>query len=122
MVIAGIIDFGFLFQSVAVVTNAAREGARIGILAGYSTGDVSARVANYVRTAGLTGTPTTVVDWVSVPTSPGGPTLSSVRVRVAYRYDYVVLGPIAGLFGGSFGSVTFRTESTMRLEAPAAGS
>ena len=31
----GIIDFGFLFQRYEVVTNAAREGARVAILPGY---------------------------------------------------------------------------------------
>ena len=33
----GIIDFGFLFQHYEVVTNAAREGARVAILPGYRT-------------------------------------------------------------------------------------
>ena len=36
LVMLGIIDFGFLFQRYEVVTNAAREGARVAILPGYS--------------------------------------------------------------------------------------
>ena len=35
LVIAGVIDFGFLFQRYEVVTNAAREGARMAVLSGY---------------------------------------------------------------------------------------
>ncbi len=34
LVVMGIIDFGFLFQRYEVVTNAAREGARIATLPG----------------------------------------------------------------------------------------
>ena len=37
LVMLGIIDFGFLFQRYEVVTNAAREGARVAILPGYQT-------------------------------------------------------------------------------------
>ena len=32
LIIMGIMDFGFLFREMSVVTNAAREGARAGIL------------------------------------------------------------------------------------------
>ncbi len=36
LVVAAIIDFGFLFQRYEAVTNAAREGARIAVLPGYT--------------------------------------------------------------------------------------
>ena len=36
LVMLGIMDFGFLFQRYEVVTNAAREGARVAILPGYT--------------------------------------------------------------------------------------
>ncbi len=39
LVLFGIIDFGFMFQRYVVLTNAAMEGARVGILPGYDTGD-----------------------------------------------------------------------------------
>ena len=35
MILAGIFDFGFLFRGWEVVTNAAREGARVGVLPDY---------------------------------------------------------------------------------------
>ena len=47
LVMLGIIDFGFLFQRYEVVTNAAREGARVAILPGYEASidaNVTARV------------------------------------------------------------------------------
>ena len=36
LVVLGIIDFGLLFRRYEVVTNAAREGARVAILPGYA--------------------------------------------------------------------------------------
>ena len=56
LVMLGIIDFGFLFQRYEVVTNAAREGARVAILPGYADADVQARVNQYLSAAGLTPT------------------------------------------------------------------
>ena len=58
LVMLGIIDFGFLFQRYEVVTNAAREGARVAILPGYGNADVQARVNQYLTAGGLTGTAT----------------------------------------------------------------
>ena len=49
LVVAGIIDFGLLLQRQLVVTNAAREGARIAILPNYGAADVQARVTQFVR-------------------------------------------------------------------------
>ena len=36
LIIAAMFDFGFLFRNWEVVTNAAREGARIGVLPDYT--------------------------------------------------------------------------------------
>ena len=47
--IMGLVDFGFLFQRFEVINNAAREGARIAVLPGYSQTDVQNRVTQYVR-------------------------------------------------------------------------
>ena len=41
-------------ERAAVLTNAAREGARIGVLPGYSIPDVQARVQTYLTASGLT--------------------------------------------------------------------
>ena len=50
-------DFGFLFRNWEVVTNAAREGARVGVLPAYScadgSADVEGRVDNYMAGAGI---------------------------------------------------------------------
>ncbi len=59
LVMLGIIDFGFLFQRYEVVTNAAREGARVAILPDYEASidaNVTARVNQYLTAGGLTPT------------------------------------------------------------------
>ena len=53
LVVLGILDFGMLFWRYESVTNAAREGARVAILPGYSTTDVENRVEQYLTDAGL---------------------------------------------------------------------
>jgi Flp pilus assembly protein TadG len=117
-VIAGIIDFGFLFQSYEVVTNAAREGARVGVLPGYDDPDIQARVASYVTASGLLGTATVTVARPSVATG-GGPPVNVVAVTVTYPHSFTILGPIGAWFGGTFGTISLRAVSSMRAEVGA---
>ena len=58
MVVFGIIDFGFMFQRYESVTNAAREGARLGVLqaAGYTATEAQNRAISYLQASGLNGT------------------------------------------------------------------
>jgi Flp pilus assembly protein TadG len=119
LVVLGIAEFGFIFQRYEVLTNAAREGARIAVLPGYSNADVQARVANYV-TAGrvpTTGTnPVVAVTTVAIPTTPGGPVLSGKRVTVTYTHSYMFLTAIGNWFGASYSTVPLRAVSEMRSE------
>ena len=119
LILAGIMDFGFLFQRYEVVTNAAREGARLKSLPVISTtADVQARVAAYLTDAGLLpGLATTAVNPVAIPINQAGTvTASGYQVVVQYPYQFLVLSPIAGLVGGSFGTVTLTASSMMRSE------
>jgi Flp pilus assembly protein TadG len=118
LIIAGIIDFGFLFQSYEAVTNAAREGARVGVLPGYSGADVQARVSSYISASGLPNTAPAATTPRSVATG-GGPPVDVIEVTVTYPHAFMVLGPISALLGGSFGTVTLRAVSSMRVEAGA---
>ncbi|WP_234800974.1 TadE/TadG family type IV pilus assembly protein [Luteitalea pratensis] len=122
LVFAGIVDFGFLFQRYEVVTNAAREGARLATLPNYTQADVIARVNDYLNTgigAGADANATTTMVNTTVAVS-GGPGVSARRVEVAYTSTYLVLGPISALVGGSngFSTITLHGVSTMRVEAP----
>lgn len=117
LLVVGIVDFGFMFQQYEVVTNAAREGARIGSLPGYGQTDVEDRVTAYLTASGLAATPT--ITYSTAPTTlTSGRTVELVTVGVDYQYTYSFIGPIAALVGGSgFGSVTLRGRSVMRLES-----
>lgn len=120
LVFAGIIDFGLLFQRYEVVTNAAREGARIASLPGYSSADVTARVNAYI-TNGIskTATATTTVTPVSIAVATG-PAVQANQVEVQHTSAFIVIGPIASLFkgGGTFGTITLTGRATMRVEVP----
>jgi Flp pilus assembly protein TadG len=122
MIFAGIIDFGFMFQRYEVLTNAAREGARMGTLPGYSQTDIQNRVENYLDTSGLTDAhPPPIVTFGTAPVGTG--LIDTVTVTVFYHSQFTNLGPIAALVGGSgWTSVTLKGRSTMRLETPATGS
>jgi Flp pilus assembly protein TadG len=121
VVFGGIIDFGLLLQRHQVLSNAAREGARLRILPGYSEGDCQARVQAYVREgiANPTATPVTVCPLITV--TPGtGPPFEATQVTVTFTEPFLVLGPIVNLAGGTWSlgsSITLRSRSTMRLEA-----
>jgi hypothetical protein len=115
LVVMGIVDFGFLFQRYLVLTNAAMEGARVAVLPGYSFSDAQNRASTYASTGGVPGTVTAVATFVSLP-GPSGGSWPGVRVTVTHNYAYQYIGPIAGLFGGSFGSVTLTARSTVRSQ------
>jgi Flp pilus assembly protein TadG len=117
-VIFAIFDFGFMFRDFGVITNAAREGARIGVLAGYATSDVQARARSYATVAGLDGALVSTTAAVQTLAVGGTATVRVVRVEVTYPHVFSFLSPIAGLFGGSFGSINLRAVSTMRVEGP----
>ena len=129
LVVFGIVDFGFMFQRYVVLTNAAMEGARLASLPGYEDpANARERVFAYAADSGIpdvtgTGSPCRgtaplcayVVD-VDIPSDdPDEPWLGK-EVTVTYVYNYSYIGPIAGLFGGSFSSVTLNTRSTMRSQ------
>ena len=128
LVAFGIIDFGFLFKEYEVVTNAAREGARLkslGDSTAYSNADVQARVLNYIINGGLDGsllvTPVPVTA-TTIPVSATDPTVtaSAFTVTVTYPHRFWVLAGIAQMFGGSFGTANLTASSTMRSEVQAA--
>src|SRR5688500_16912386 len=116
LLIMGMVDFGFLFQRYVVLTNAAVEGARVASLPGYTSADVSARVADYVSKGGFTVAMGPVnTNTVAVPLpGPGGGVWPGSQVTVTHVYNYEYVGPIAALFSGGFTSVTLTSTATMR--------
>jgi hypothetical protein len=121
LVIAAIIDFGILFRSWEVLTNAAREGARVGMLPSYScdagSPDVVARVTNYLVGSGITGSPD--VDLRTDSITAGSHTFSACVVNVTLEQGLPSLRIIGNALGGSFGSVTLGASAVMRTETQA---
>lgn len=119
LVVLGIIDFGFLFQRYEVVTNAAREGARVVVLPGYGVADVKTRVGQYLAAAGLSDPATTTVGPPQL-LAVGGQCITVTPVTVEYPHEYSFIGGIADYFGDSgFTSRTLRATSSMRNELAA---
>ena len=125
LVFAAIVDFGMVFQRFLTISNAAREGARIAVLPGYSQIDVQNRVTEYVRngTGDNTASPIATLTTPPVIIDPDGaggkPGFPAAQVTVSMTHNYLFIGPVMGLFGGggSFSSVTLSARSTMRIES-----
>ena len=120
LVVLGIVDFGFLFQKYLVVTDAAREGARIADMPDYEanlTANVTDRIDQYLGAAGLTDAGRTVAVTGPTGVSIGGNCMSTYTVTVGYPHGFTFVGGIASYFGGGLGTTTLTATSTMRAEA-----
>ena len=118
LITAAIFDFGMMFRTYEAVTNAAREGARVGVLPNYQPEDVQARVDLYMASAGLSGPYTVTVANGPVATPAG--TFTARSVVVNYTYQFAILGGIGPLFGGSYTTIPLTAASIMRTETQAA--
>jgi len=120
LMFAAIVDFALMFQRYLVINNAAREGARIAVLPGYTSADVTARATQYVRNGIGDQTVTPTVNTVTVSIDPPGPTppFPAAQVTVSMTHSYLLLGPVSGLMGGgSWSSITLLARATMRIES-----
>ena len=123
LVVLGIIEFGFMFREYEVITNAAREGARIVVLPAYQKADAKTRVEQYITAAGLNVARATV-PLATGPTSValgGGKCVSTFTQTVSYSHPVPFVGGIVTYFGGTFGAATLNASSTMRSETAAVG-
>jgi len=126
VILFGIIEFSFLLYNKAMITNAAREGARFGIVAKttrYSDDDIKAEVnkylGNYLVTfkSGAPTIPDTHVYVNNIENDPSVVGLKSaedyLKVEVSYDYDYLILPNFITAIGATktlFASATMRAE------------
>lgn len=121
LVCMGIIDFGLLFHRYEVLTNAAREGARVSVLPGYTNADVIVRVNQFLQATSLN--PTSVTTTVGAPQTlavGAGNCITVQPVTVAYTHTYSFVGGIANYFDKNLTSKTLTATASMRNEIPAA--
>ena len=108
LVVLGIIEFGRMIMVQQVITNAAREGARIAVLDSATAGKVTGRVNDYLSAANIGSAQ--IIITPSTPTAAKFDEPVSVEVRVPF--DAV------NLLSKSFMSegMTLTAESIMRRE------
>jgi len=120
LVSVGIFEFGRAFQTWQVLTNAAREGARLAVMPGSTDAAVKARIQSYLTSGQLTNTPAIVLNPTSTVSIGGGATANSSLVTVNYPFQFMVLQPVARLvvpgatLGGAF---TLTATAEMRNES-----
>lgn len=115
--LVGIFEFARAYNVQQVITNAAREGAREGVLPppGVAASQARAvpRATARLADANITGAT------VAFTCSGGCDTGDSVSVNVSYDYTFVFIGPVLNLFASGDndpGTITLRSKATMRKE------
>ena len=121
LMFGGIVDFALMFQRYLVVSNAAREGARIAVLPGYTQTDVQNRVIDYVRngTGDYALSPSATLTVVTIDPPGATPPFPAAQVSVSMTHSYWLMGSVTSLFGsgGSWTSLTLTARATMRIES-----
>ena len=116
LVSVSIFEFGRAYQTWQVLTNAAREGARIAVLEGYTDAQVTTTVRNYMTGGRLPNSGTASVSIVR--NVPFGVSTAS-RVTVNYPFQFMVLNGVARLVrtGSTAGTpLTMQSSALMRNE------
>ena len=121
LVTVGIFEFGRAYQTWQVVTNAAREGARVAVLPNQPAGAAEARVKQYLESGQLENAATAniTVD-PTVEVEIGAATAMSSVVTVNYPFQFMVLQPVASLLvrGSTVGGpITIAASAQMRNES-----
>jgi Flp pilus assembly protein TadG len=120
LVVVGIFEFGRAYQTWQVLTNAAREGARVAVLPGTTDSQVETRVNQYLVSGRFPEPDAAVVSIDRNTTiSLGAATATASEVTVTYPFNFVVLQPVARLVvsGSSVGSaLIMAATATMRNE------
>jgi len=120
MIMLGIIDFGFMLYDKAMITNAAREAARAGIVLRnprLSGASIQTEATNYcstflIRMKGAGSCVATSSNLTAVGSSNCQNFADRLRVGVTYAYD----GPVIGFYNALVGPITLGSEAVMRCE------
>jgi Flp pilus assembly protein TadG len=120
LVAVGVFEFGRAFQTWQVLTNAAREGARLAVTPNSTTSTVTDRVREYMQTGQLANYSTAAVTVnKSATIVVNGQNQSASEVTVDYPFAFMVLNPVARLVQPSSTTgepVTMRATALMRNE------
>lgn len=122
VLMVGIFEVGRAYQTWQVLTNAAREGARVSITPSSTQANTTAIIREFMRNGQLSNaaTATVAVDKASSINVNGTP-MSASLVTVDYPFNFIMLQPIVRLVapGATVGGpLTMRATAVMRNEAP----
>jgi len=95
VVSVSIFEFGRAYQTWQVLTNAAREGARVAVLTESTDAQITTAVRGYMTSGRLPGAGTATVTVERAVPFAGVNTAS--RITVAYPFSFVVLNPVMRL-------------------------
>jgi Flp pilus assembly protein TadG len=120
LVAVGIFEFGRAYQTWQILTNAAREGARIAVLSAPSSSLVEQRGREYMAAGQLSesGAATVDVNRSASFTVNGNP-VSASQVSIDYPFSFIVLQPVARLVAPTTslgGAVVMHAQALMRNE------
>ena len=123
LLMVGIFEVGRAYETWQVVTNAAREGARLAMLPNSDSNTVKAMVRKYMQDGQLNKYSTAFVD-VNTNTTivVNGTNITASLVTVDYPFDFIMLNPVAKLIKktSKAGSpLTMHVTAQMRNEAQA---
>ena len=121
LLMVGIFEVGRAYETWQVLTNAAREGARISVTPGSDVDTTTALVRQYMANGQLTESAVADVDVDNnASLVVNGTTVGASLVTVDYPFEFIVLQPIAQLVvsGSTAGEpITMRATALMRNEA-----
>jgi Flp pilus assembly protein TadG len=119
LISVGIFEFGRAYQTWQVLTNAAREGARLAVINGSTDADVTTRVRNYMQAGSLDNYSTATVTIQRTVALTGSDTASKIQIN--YPFQFMVLNPVVRLVAPSDTTtgapITMQSSALMRNES-----
>jgi Flp pilus assembly protein TadG len=117
-----IFEFGRALQVWQLLTNAAREGARVAVLPGATPDGIKERVLQYMAAGGLQNRDANQISVMSdAEISMSGNPVSASQITIAYPYSFMLLNPVMQLIapGSDVGTpITMTASALMRNESP----
>ena len=112
--LVGIFEFARAYNVQQVITNAAREGAREGVLPNTTQAQTETRTNLRLADANIVSATVTY----SCTGSGSCTTGDTVRVIVSVPYRFLFIGPVLSLFSSGVdpGTITLQSTATMRKE------
>jgi len=116
LIAVGIFEFGRAYQFWQVLTNAAREGARVAVTPNATAGDAQTTALTYMNAGGVTGC---TAACIAVNQNVALPKGTATNVTIQYPFSFILIQPVAALVTGTnsmTGSLTMTATATMRNE------